>query len=926
MDEPSAAASAREAFDHLVDGCQVIGFDWTYLYLNEAAVKQARQPSEQLVGRTVLACDPGLAATPMFASLQACMTQRTSQRLDHQVHFAAGARWFELRISPVPQGVCVLSADITDARRALEGAGERAAAVEARLASFIEQAPDGIFGADLEGRCTHVNGAACRLLGYSREELLGKTFAELVLPGEVARLWAERDKLAAGAEHVGEWVLRRKDGTVVPVEVSAKILADGRWQAFVRDITERRRAEQAIHQSEERLRLASQAAALGTFEFIFATGHSYLSPQTLKLNGLPEDFQVPPAIWPEASADAVLQRVHPDDRERVAGKVMTCLATNGERDFHDEHRLVWPDGTTRWVLVDARLFVEKQGALCHPLRVAGTIVDVTERKRLEADLHAAEAMSSGILAIAADGIVCFDAQQRITRFNQSAEHIFGFPAAEALGASMDILIPERFRAAHRPQVDLFGEGGAAKHGLSERVTPIGLRKSGEEFPLDATISRLELDGQTVFTMSLRDVTDQRRLERDRQFLAEVNAALAQTLDQQQTLRSLAHLFVRELADFCIVDLVSNGAARRLECTSRDPSKNWVCELLSNVTLAPDRPHLGLAAAQTKQPVVLPIVSDETIASYAQGDEHLRGLRGLEARSLLVVPVVAHGTVLGVIAVVGSRASGRTYGPAELHLAEEVARVTTLAMEKVQLYREAQRAIHARDDLLGIVAHDLRNPLQNVLLQARLLGDRARDGETWARKPSERIERSVSRMARLVQDLLDASRMEGGQLPLERVRVPVVQLVTEAVEAQKPLAVAGELELEVELEPGLPALWADRDRLLQVFENLIGNALKFAGRGVRVVVGAVRQGEEVVFRVSDTGPGVRAEDLPRLFERFWQSDRAARQGAGLGLPITKGIIEAHGGRIWVDSEPGQGTTFHFSLPVAPANGPEAGAPS
>jgi signal transduction histidine kinase len=170
---------------------------------------------------------------------------------------------------------------------------------------------------------------------------------------------------------------------------------------------------------------------------------------------------------------------------------------------------------------------------------------------------------------------------------------------------------------------------------------------------------------------------------------------------------------------------------------------------------------------------------------------------------------------------------------------------------------------------------------------------------------------------LIQDLLDVALMEAGQLTIERAQLSAGGLIVEAVDMQRPLASSSSLALRVEVAPDVPDVPGDRDRLLQVFENLIGNAIKFTKTGGRITVGAASRNDEVVFWVADTGCGIASEDLSRVFDRFWQATKAGRQGAGLGLPITKGIVEAHGGRIWVESTAGSGSTFFFTIPRASA---------
>jgi PAS domain S-box-containing protein len=233
-------------------------------------------------------------------------------------------------------------------------------------------------------------------------------------------------------------------------------------------------------------------------------------------------------------------------------------------------------------------------------------------------------------------------------------------------------------------------------------------------------------------------------------------------------------------------------------------------------------------------------------------------------------------------------------------------------ERARLYAEAKRAVQVRDDIVGIVAHDLRSPLGVILMQAEVLREFREPGAEVGRA-AERIERSVVRMNRLVDDLLEVTRIEAGHLPIERAPLAVGELVGEIVEAQRPLAEAAALELRCELTTGIPDAWADRHRLQQVFDNLVGNALKFTPRGGAIVIGATPRGREVLFWVADTGAGISSEELPHVFERFWQARRPGRRGAGLGLPIVKGIVEAHDGRIWVESTPGHGSTFFFTIP-------------
>ncbi|MFL5582959.1 MAG: sensor histidine kinase, partial [Gemmatimonadaceae bacterium] len=235
----------------------------------------------------------------------------------------------------------------------------------------------------------------------------------------------------------------------------------------------------------------------------------------------------------------------------------------------------------------------------------------------------------------------------------------------------------------------------------------------------------------------------------------------------------------------------------------------------------------------------------------------------------------------------------------------------------------RRAVAARDDVLGIVAHDLRNPLSTIIAQASMMQRVEPEPERRDETPRLVITRSAQRMNSLIQDLLDVAVVEAGQMKVDRARVSALELAHDVAEAGKLLASSAKRELRFEAGQDIPAVWGDRNRLLRVFDNLIGNALKFTKEGGHITIGAAVKDEMVMFSVADTGPGIPPEHVAHIFDRFWQAaGRASRLGAGLGLPITRGIVEAHGGHIWVESMVGRGTTFFFTIPIAPA---EIGAP-
>ncbi|KYF58215.1 histidine kinase [Sorangium cellulosum] len=313
------------------------------------------------------------------------------------------------------------------------------------------------------------------------------------------------------------------------------------------------------------------------------------------------------------------------------------------------------------------------------------------------------------------------------------------------------------------------------------------------------------------------------------------------------------------------------------------------------------------------------LTDEEIASDPTCADVLSSAPAeLYPRSLLAAPLRGRdGQCIGSIQLLDRRDG--PFVESDEVLLTQLAQSASVALENARLYNEAQAATRARDDLLAIVSHDLRNPLNTIAITASLLRSdllQRQDGEEDdAVQLVDRMDRGIQRMTRLIEDLLDASRIEAGRLVVSPRVERGGALVREALEAAASLAEAkGCRVTQGPMDAGLEVL-ADRDRVLQVFSNLLGNALKFTPKGGVVSVSLCRVADLARFSVVDTGPGIPPEHQPHLFDRYWKASQESRTGAGLGLYIARGIVEAHHGTVAVESTPGQGTTIHFSLPLA-----------
>jgi len=408
-----------------------------------------------------------------------------------------------------------------------------------------------------------------------------------------------------------------------------------------------------------------------------------------------------------------------------------------------------------------------------------------------------------------------------------------------------------------------------------------------------------------------DRTERKRIEEALRLLAEANSVLAASLDPDAILHAVARLAIPQLADYCVIDVIEGGVPRRVAAHAIPSHEERIQGALAFPADPSQEHHPISRAIRTGEVQVVQEVTPEILESIGKTPEHRELLASLDMRSFLAVPLVARGKTLGSIALAFG-AGGRGYRAWETTLAEELARRVALAMDNLHLYHDARLAVRARDQVLAVVSHDLRNLLNPISFSAEQLQASGVAGE----RAIEVIRRSAAQMEKLIEELLDVACSEEGRLVLDRERLDAAELVREIVESHLAAAERRALRLAVQVAAGTPPMEADRHRLLRVLANLVGNALKFTPAGGRITVGAEPWGEaEVRFWVGDTGPGIAEEDQKHLFTPFWQAAPRPRGGTGLGLAIAKRIVEAHGGRLWVDSRPESGSVFSFTVRAA-----------
>jgi PAS domain S-box-containing protein len=607
--------------------------------------------------------------------------------------------------------------DATERRRTEEALHES----QSNFRALFDQAPEGVFIADVDGRCTDVNTAACQMLGYEREDLVGRMIFDL-LPGDDApRLVdARQGLLAPGWVEVWEWTLRRKDGTTIPVEVTGKTLPDGRWQAFVRDVSRRR-------QREEELR-------------------------------------------------------------RVTSLLDSIIET-----------------------VPTVIFLKSATSL------------------------------------------------RYERFNRAGEDLLGITRDALLGKDdHDIFPTERAEAFQAHDRETLSERRLVV--IPEESVPTA---SGLRWVHTMKIPILDGMGAPLYLLGISmDITDRLRAERER----------------EESLRWL-HAVLEQSPVGMILVHGPDGA--KVEANRR------TLEMVGG-PLSPIARYQEMLVGPDEQPIDRGLLPDA------------RALRGEKTEGVELLLRTAAGESIPVLA-----------SSAPIVAGDGTVQGAVVALQDIRAAKELE---HLRAEWGSVVAHDLRQPLQTIALSAQILAANMRDAELY--KYVERIRASAERLDRMVADLMDFSRLDARRLELVRKPVDLAAVVRGSVERIAPQAPDRPFDLEVQADT--PQADADPDRIAQVMENLLTNAIKYGSAETPIVVGIARENHDIAVAVTNQGKALAPEELPRLFERFHRTAGArqgAAKGAGLGLYITRALVEAHGGRITAESTPAGRTTFRFTLPVA-----------
>lgn len=661
---------------------------------------------------------------------------------------------------------------------------------------------------------------------------------------------------------------------------------------------ERREAERRLRQSEQELTDFFENAAVGLH---------WVGPDGIVLRANRAELKMLGYRLDEYVGHHIAE-FHVD--QDVIESILTCLAEGGEVKDH-EARLRCKDGSIKHVLIDSNVMWQ-DGEFVHTRCFTR---DITQRRHAESALQDSEERLRIALEAGRMGTWEWRIREGEVIWSPTLEQIHGIPVGSFPGTfeayQQDIHPEDRERVLSTIRNSI--EAGQ-EHFLEYRI--IWPDRSVHWLEARGRLIRDD-EGQPLRLIGVcSDITFRKQLEESLRLLADASKLLSEFSDFESTLQEMASLAVSEFADWCVVDtLLADGSLKLMTLTHVDPAKTEIVrQLRLRFPLTFDETFGVSKVLETGQSQLVSEIDDGVLQAAAQNEVHLQMMRDLGVRSCMFVPLVAKHQLLGVLTFV-SGDTGRRYSPEDLALAEELASRTAIALENAQLYEELREADRRKDEFLAMLAHELRNPLAPIRSGLDLLAMNPReDHETIALMQDQ-----VEHVVRLVDDLLDVSRIMRGRVEIRREVVELGDLIRRSVLAVQPMIKGQNQELEVAFREH--GLWLDVDpiRIVQVFENLLNNASKYTDSEGTINLIAERVADEAVISIKDNGVGIEPELLPHVFDLFTQSSRSldrSQGGLGIGLTLVKQLVEMHGGNVTAESKgSGYGSTFTVRLPLA-----------
>jgi PAS domain S-box-containing protein len=778
-----------------------------------------------------------------------------------------GKRWLHTVKIPIydeqhqSQYLLCFSEDITDRKHA--------EAERREMNEVMKNAVSGISKLDVQGRYLYVNKAYADMTGYQPEEMIGMSWEKTVDPDELEKLVAAYGRMVQEGRVEVEIKGVRKDGSVFYKQVVMISTYDEQHQilghyCFMKDISDRKKAELALEQELLRSKTFFNTSMDGVVVMDRLGKVLEASPSFARMLGYTQEEILNISIF-----DWDAQWTKEELQVRLTIEEIVPL-------FETRHRR--KDGSEYDVEISWNR-VEVEGEMMHFCICR----DITERKQAEIDLQISQARFAGILEIASDAIISIHSNQQITLFNKGAERIFGYAAEEVLGKPLAMLMPSRLADAHHQHVSQYAQNAGSARQMAERGAIFGRRKDGTEFPVEASISKIEIDGEIIFTTFLRDITARQQAEE----------ALRYQKEMFQTI--VDHIPV-------MIGLFNKQGKMELLNPELEKILGWSLE---------DWQQKDILAECYPDPVYCQSVLEHMLSATGKWKDltTMTASRQQLETSWAHVPL-SSGYFLGI----GQDISDRKQKELALQHAMEA----------------AESANRAKTTFLANMSHELRTPLNVILGFAQVM---AHDPSLTPNQKEDlqTIRRSGDHLLSLINDVLDLSKIESGHCTVEESGFDLIALLHSLRNMLAERASSKGLDLCFEIAPEVPQfILADAQKLRQVLLNLLSNAIKFTNRGsitLHVTIeakgtGALTTTRQILqFVVADTGVGIGSVELSTIFDAFVQAQAGKRStcGTGLGLTISRKLLELMGGEISVSSTLGQGSTFTFTLPVSPVSG-------
>jgi PAS domain S-box-containing protein len=607
------------------------------------------------------------------------------------------------------------------------------------------------------------------------------------------------------------------------------------------------------------------------------------------------------------------QAIHPDDRERAQSLWVESLAQGVS--YETELRLRAADGTYRWFLSRSVPVRNSAGVI---VQWFGTSTDIDDRQRAEDEVRRTMARFALAEEAALGFVYEWDMETQQVYRSNGIHSMLGYTPEELEGDSLSwfsLIHPD-----DQPRV----AGTIVNEPPLENRYAVEYRvrhKDGHyRFVWDRGLITRNDVGQPVRVIgSTVDITERKRAAATSALYAEVSDALSNSLDPQATLHRMLPLLVPNIADYCVVQLLANDNQMEVVATAHrdEVGKASLDALIARYQPLLAEDHIADQVINKRQPLLMTQVPADFIETMPPDPVVRELLRQIDPQSFIVVPMLSRQRIIGVLTL-GLTDQYHRYNEGDLVVAQELARRCALALENAQLYAAAQQAIQQRDAFLSIAAHELRTPLTSMLGQAQLAQRRLSNAGVLSDRDRRSFEVIISqtvKLNRLITDLLDVSRLAQNQLQIARDPLDLAQLVEQVVEQTRPTLQIHTLHYAPSASAVI--IEGDADRLEQVLQNLLTNAVKYSPEGGEIRVTLQQQHQYALLEISDQGIGIPAKALDNLFQRFFRAENATRLrigGVGVGLYVVHEIVVLHGGNISVHSVENVGSTFRILLPL------------